>query len=374
MGDEQHGHAEARLQVLEQFEDLRLHGDVERGGRLVSDQQIGFVGERHGDHHALALPAGKLVRIAREPRLGIGNPDLAQQLDHPRARAAVGGGAPVQQQDLGDLSFNRVERIERGHRLLKDDRDIGAAHLADFALIETQQVAALEQDRAGGMARGRIGQKLHHRERGDRLAGAGLAHERDGLAPADIERDAVDRDELARALGEGDGEVADVEQRRGGRVHGAHRKVLRGSNASRTASPAKMRSESMSASVKKDVRPSQGACRFAFACASISPSDGEPGGSPRPRKSSAVSVVTEEERMNGRNVMVATMALGSRWRNMITTFETPSARAAWMYSRLRPRRNSARTKPTSESHENSSRMPSSTKNPGTRTEEMISSR
>ena len=38
VGDEQHRHAEPRLQVLEQLEDLRLHGDVERGGRLVGDR------------------------------------------------------------------------------------------------------------------------------------------------------------------------------------------------------------------------------------------------------------------------------------------------------------------------------------------------
>ena len=72
--------------------------------------------------------------------------------------------------------------------------------------------------------------------------------------------------------------------------------------------------------------------------------------------------------------MVATMAFGSRWRNMMTRLETPSARAAWMYSKLRPRRNSARTRPTSDTQENSSRMPSSTKKPGTSTDEMISSR
>ncbi len=59
---------------------------------------------------------------------------------------------------------------------------------------------------------------------------------------------------------------------------------------------------------------------------------------------------------------------------MITAFDTPSARAACMYSKLRPRRNSARTRPTSDTQENSSKMPSSTKNPGTSTEEMISSR
>ncbi len=59
---------------------------------------------------------------------------------------------------------------------------------------------------------------------------------------------------------------------------------------------------------------------------------------------------------------------------MMVAFDTPSARAAWTYSKLRPRRNSARTRPTSDTQENSSRMPSSTKKPGARIEEMISSR
>src|SRR3954469_25383759 len=125
---------------------------------------------------------------------------------------------------------------------------------------------------------------------------------------------------------------------------------------------------------KKPVKPSHGACTLALPCDSNSPNDGEPGGNPKPRKSSAVKVITDDDTMNGRNVMVATIALGNRWRNMMVAFETPSARAAWMYSKLRPRRNSARTSPTSDTHENSSRMPSNTKKPGTSTDEMISNR
>ena len=86
VGDEQHRHAEPRLRVLQQLQDLRLHRDVERGRRLVGDQQIRLVGERHGDHHALALAAGKLVRIAAEPARRIGNADLAEQFDDAGAR------------------------------------------------------------------------------------------------------------------------------------------------------------------------------------------------------------------------------------------------------------------------------------------------
>src|SRR5476651_559726 len=136
----------------------------------------------------------------------------------------------------------------------------------------------------------------------------------------------------------------------------------------------KISNDSMIATAKKPVKPSQGACTLALACDSNSPSDGEPGGNPKPRKSSAVSVITDDDTMKGRNVMVATMALGNKCRNMILALETPSARAAMMYSKLRPRRNSARTRPTSDTQENSRRIPSSTKKPGGNTEEMISNR
>src|SRR5450830_644987 len=352
MGDEQHRHAEPLLRVLEQFQDLRLHRHVERRGRLVGNQQVGLIRQGHRDHHALALAARQLVRIARQPPLRIGDADMIEQLDDARARR-LPRKPLMQQQYLADLLFDRVQRIERGHRLLEDDGDVVAADVADGGLRHGQHLAALEYDRAGGVMRRRIGQQLHHRQRGDRLAGTGLADQRH-----------------RRALAEGEREIANREQCFGR----AHRKVFRGSKASRTASPMKISSDSITAMLKKPVNPSHGAFTLALACESISPSEGEPGGRPKPRKSSAVSVITEDDKMNGRNVMVATMAFGSRWRKMMTAFETPSARAAMMYSKLRPRRNSARTKPTSETHENNSRMPSSTKKPGTSTDEMISSR
>ena len=57
VGDEQHRHADLLLQVFQQLQDLRLHGDVERGRRLVGDEKVRAVGERHRDHHPLALAA-----------------------------------------------------------------------------------------------------------------------------------------------------------------------------------------------------------------------------------------------------------------------------------------------------------------------------
>ena len=67
---------------------------------------------------------------------------------------------------------------------------------------------------------------------------------------------------------------------------------------------------------------------------------------------------------NGKNVMVATMAFGKVWRNIITVLLTPRARAARMYSKFRARRNSARTTPTRAVQENRTIKINSEKNPG----------
>lgn len=57
VADQQQRHAQACLQGLEQLEDLQLHGDVQRRGRFVGDQQVRLVGQGHGNHHTLPLAA-----------------------------------------------------------------------------------------------------------------------------------------------------------------------------------------------------------------------------------------------------------------------------------------------------------------------------
>ena len=116
-------------------------------------------------------------------------------------------------QHLADLPLDRVQRIERGHRLLEDDADVVAAHRAELGVARLEEVLALEEDLARRV-RGRGRQELHHRQRGDRLARSRLADERDGLALADVEARALDRDGDIAALAEFDAEIADREERR----------------------------------------------------------------------------------------------------------------------------------------------------------------
>ena len=62
--DEEVGELELVLQVEEQVEDLRLDRHVERGDRLVGNDELRVDRKRAGDADALALAAGELVRIA----------------------------------------------------------------------------------------------------------------------------------------------------------------------------------------------------------------------------------------------------------------------------------------------------------------------
>ena len=63
VGDQHQRGARPLLDRLEQLQDLRLDRHVERGRRLVGDQQLRLARERHPDHHALAHAAGQLVRV-----------------------------------------------------------------------------------------------------------------------------------------------------------------------------------------------------------------------------------------------------------------------------------------------------------------------
>ena len=72
------------------------------------------------------------MRIGAEPALGVADADLLEQLEHARARRAF-AQAVMDLQDLADLPLDRVQRVERGHRLLEDDADVVAAHRAQLA-------------------------------------------------------------------------------------------------------------------------------------------------------------------------------------------------------------------------------------------------
>ena len=57
MRDEQHRHAGFALELLHQRQNLRLYRDIKRGCRLIRNQQVRLVRQRHRDDDTLALSA-----------------------------------------------------------------------------------------------------------------------------------------------------------------------------------------------------------------------------------------------------------------------------------------------------------------------------
>ena len=199
-------------QLLEQGEDLGLDRHVERGGRLVGDEQPRGAGERHRDERALPHPAAHLVRVVLEAPVRVGDADPLEQVARPRPGGPARHAA-VALEHLGDLEPHRHDGVQRRERVLEDHRDVAAPAVAHLALVELEEVGALEGCRALDRVPA-LGEQPHDRERGDRLAAAGLADEPDRLPRADVEAHAVDGPEGSLALsGEGDPEVADRQQR-----------------------------------------------------------------------------------------------------------------------------------------------------------------
>ena len=94
----------------------------------------------------------------------------------------------MQNERFAQLLFNGVQRVERGHRLLENHRHAVAAQRLHPRRLSAQQLFTVKADAAVGMAGARVGQQLQHRERSHRLARAGFADQRHGLAAFDAER------------------------------------------------------------------------------------------------------------------------------------------------------------------------------------------
>ena len=131
-------------EVLEQLQDLGLDHDVERGRRLVADDDRRVAGEGHRDHRPLAHPAGQLVRVAA-PRASR-DADQLEQL----AGALPGGlrrlAEPLLDR-LGDLVAHALDRVERVHRALEHDRDLAPAVAPQRVLGLGHEVDAHQLDR-----------------------------------------------------------------------------------------------------------------------------------------------------------------------------------------------------------------------------------
>jgi hypothetical protein len=203
-------HSGLPLQLLEKCQHFGLHGNIERGRRLVSDQEVWAQRKRHGDHHALTLTAGKLVRIFVERMIRVGNAHTSEKPQ--RLGLRLGSIRAVRREGLPDLPADGVDRIEVAERILEDHRNVATVDLASLRQRHRQQVHAVEQDLARGNATRRHIDQVHDCRRRHRLARSTFAEDSQRLAATEVVGHVADGlDDTDRRV-ELDGEVSDFEQ------------------------------------------------------------------------------------------------------------------------------------------------------------------
>src|SRR5262249_48509183 len=161
-------------------------------GSSSGDEERRIAGERHCDYDAPADAARKLVRVVAHAALGVGDVNEPQHVDGAfECRASA--NSLVQADDLGNLVADRIDRIERRHRLLEDDSDLLAADVLHVLRAEWHEVLAAPEDLAPGDATGWHGNELEHRQRGDGFAATRFANQAERLTAFDGEIKAIDR-------------------------------------------------------------------------------------------------------------------------------------------------------------------------------------
>ncbi len=98
----------------------------------------------------------------------------------------------MQAQSFGNLLADRKDGIERSHWVLKDHRDVVAAHVAHRGIRQFQQVAVIKENFTRyDLSRRR--DQTHDRKRGHRLAAAALSDQAEQFTTVEIEADAINR-------------------------------------------------------------------------------------------------------------------------------------------------------------------------------------
>ena len=191
VGDHDDRHAHFLLDILHELQDAGLNGDVQSGRRFVGDQDVGLAGQRHGDHDPLPHAAGELKRVLLHALFRLVDIDQAEHLHRPVPGLLL-VAVRVEQDRLHQLMPDRVGRVQAGHGILENDRDLVAADGLHDLLIRADQLLSVEFDRAGHDPAGRC-QDLHDRVGRDRFAGSGLTDDAQDLSAFQIKRNTVYR-------------------------------------------------------------------------------------------------------------------------------------------------------------------------------------
>ena len=180
VGNQQHGRAQFLGHRVDLVQDGALHRYIQCRRRLVCDQQPRPAGQANGDQGTLAHAAGEFMRVLLGTFLGVGQSRRLQHLHHFPVHVTP-GRHPVHQQGLRHLRADLGDRVQVGHRILRDQADLAAADGPHPVLGQPHQLLAVEADAPGGHPAVARQQADQGHGRG-RLPGTGLTDNRQRLA------------------------------------------------------------------------------------------------------------------------------------------------------------------------------------------------
>ncbi len=155
-------------------------------------------------------------------RAGRGDPDLLEQRDRSIARGRL-VHVEVRPDRLGQLAPDRVERVERGERVLEDRANLLAADAAHLVVGQVVDAPATERDPTVGNAPRRV-DEADDGGTGDRLARTRLAHDAEHLPGSDREAHVVNGDQRPPARRKLDAQALHREERAVGVARPGHRR------------------------------------------------------------------------------------------------------------------------------------------------------
>ena len=195
MGNKKDAHGELFAHFIKEIQDDFLHGDIQRGSRLIGDDELWLQCHSGSDEHALLHAAGKLMRVLMITALWIINAHALQQLQSTLLPGLL-IVLPVDGHALFHRGSDGLERIERVIGILRNQPDASATQGAPLLLGEMGDIVAVESNGAGDN-RGIVWQQANGGHGGGGLAGAGLAHDGGHFPGVHFELNAADRFHLA---------------------------------------------------------------------------------------------------------------------------------------------------------------------------------
>ena len=158
------------------------------------------------------------MRKRRGPLRGVGDADEREQVDGATVRGVLADRC-VDPDGLRDLIAARIDRRQRGKRILEDHRDPAAADRRQFRVRSAEQFVTLKAHRAADACMSR--QQVHNGQRRHRLSGTRLADDAQHLPGLHVVGQRSDGGDGAVLAAEGDGQIRHRQQRRDGRARGA---------------------------------------------------------------------------------------------------------------------------------------------------------